>query len=108
MDFNTYQQQAATTAVYPESAKYVYPTLGLCGEAGEVAEKIKKVIRDNGGVFTEEKKKEIIKEVGDVLWYIAALLSDLGVTMDEVAVGNLEKLFSRKERGVLNGNGDNR
>lgn len=108
MDFNTYQQQAATTAVYPESAKYVYPTLGLCGEAGEVAEKIKKVIRDNGGVFTEEKKKEIIKEVGDVLWYIAALLSDLGVTMDETAVGNLEKLFSRKERGVLNGNGDNR
>ena len=108
MDFNTYQQQAATTAVYPESAKYIYPTLGLCGEAGEVAEKIKKVIRDNGGVFTEEKKKEIIKEVGDVLWYIAALLSDLGVTMDEAAVGNLEKLFSRKERGVLNGNGDNR
>jgi NTP pyrophosphatase (non-canonical NTP hydrolase) len=108
MDFNTYQQQAATTAIYPESAKYVYPTLGLCGEAGEVAEKIKKVIRDNGGVFTEEKKKEIIKEVGDVLWYIAALLSDLGVTMDEAAVGNLEKLFSRKERGVLNGNGDNR
>lgn len=108
MDFNTYQQQAATTAVYPESAKYIYPTLGLCGEAGEVAEKIKKVIRDNGGVFTEEKKKEIIKEVGDVLWYIAALLSDLGVTMDETAVGNLEKLFSRKERGVLNGNGDNR
>ena len=108
MDFNIYQQQAATTAVYPESAKYVYPTLGLCGEAGEVAEKIKKVIRDNGGVFTEEKKKEIIKEVGDVLWYIAALLSDLGVTMDEAAVGNLEKLFSRKERGVLNGNGDNR
>ena len=108
MDFNTYQQQAATTAVYPESAKYVYPTLGRCGEAGEVAEKIKKVIRDNGGVFTEEKKKEIIKEVGDVLWYIAALLSDLGVTMDETAVGNLEKLFSRKERGVLNGNGDNR
>lgn len=108
MDFNTYQQQAATTAVYPESAKYIYPTLGLCGEAGEVAEKIKKVIRDNGGVFTEEKKKEIVKEVGDVLWYIAALLSDLGVTMDETAVGNLEKLFSRKERGVLNGNGDNR
>lgn len=108
MDFNTYQQQAATTAVYPESAKYVYPTLGLCGETGEVAEKIKKVIRDNGGVFTEEKKKEIVKEMGDVLWYIAALLSDLGVTMDEAAVGNLEKLFSRKERGVINGNGDNR
>jgi NTP pyrophosphatase (non-canonical NTP hydrolase) len=108
MDFNTYQQQAATTAVYPESAKYIYPTLGLCGEAGEVAEKIKKVIRDNGGVFTEEKKKEIVKEVGDVLWYIAALLSDLDVTMDEAAIGNLEKLFSRKERGVINGNGDNR
>lgn len=108
MDFNTYQQQAATTAVYPESAKYIYPTLGLCGEAGEVAEKIKKVIRDNGGVFTEEKKKEIVKEVGDVLWYIAALLSDLDITMDEAATGNLEKLFSRKERGVINGNGDNR
>lgn len=108
MDFNTYQQGAATTAVYPESAKYIYPTLGLCGEAGEVAEKVKKVIRDNGGVFTEEKKREIVKELGDVLWYIAALLGDLGVTMDEAAVGNLEKLYSRKERGVLNGNGDNR
>jgi NTP pyrophosphatase (non-canonical NTP hydrolase) len=108
MDFNTYQEQARTTAVYPESAKYIYPTLGLCGEAGEVAEKVKKVIRDNGGVFTEEKKREIVKEIGDVLWYIAALLGDLGVTMDESAVGNLEKLFSRKERGVIKGNGDNR
>ena len=108
MDFNTYQEQAGTTAVYPESAKYIYPTLGLCGEAGEVAEKVKKVIRDNGGVFTEEKKREIVKELGDVLWYVAALLGDLGVTMNESAVGNLEKLFSRKERGVLNGDGDNR
>jgi NTP pyrophosphatase (non-canonical NTP hydrolase) len=108
MDFNTYQEQARTTAIYPESSKYIYPTLGLCGECGEVAEKVKKVIRDNGGVFTEEKKREIVKEIGDVLWYIAALLGDLGVTMEESAVGNLEKLFSRKERGVLNGDGDNR
>lgn len=108
MTFNDYQTQAATTAIYPESAKYIYPTLGLCGEAGEVAEKVKKIIRDSNGAFTEEKKSEIIKEVGDVLWYIAALLTDLGVNMDDAAQGNLDKLFSRKERGVLNGNGDNR
>ena len=99
---------ARKTAIYPENSKYIYPTLGLGGECGEVAEKVKKVIRDNGGVFTEEKKREIVKELGDVLWYIAALLSDLDVTMDEAGVGNIEKLYSRKERGVLNGNGDNR
>jgi NTP pyrophosphatase (non-canonical NTP hydrolase) len=108
MKFKTYQDGAKTTAVYPESAKYIYPTLGLCGEAGEVAEKIKKVIRDNNGVFTEEKKTEIVKEIGDVLWYVSALCSDLGVDMGDVAQKNLDKLFSRKERGVIHGNGDNR
>lgn len=108
MTFNEYQTKAAVTAIYPESAKYIYPTLGLCGESGEVAEKVKKVIRDANGVFTEEKKAEIVKEVGDVLWYIAALLTDLGVSMDDAATGNIDKLYSRKERGVLNGNGDNR
>ena len=108
MTFNEYQTIAATTAIYPESAKFIYPTLGLCGEAGEVAEKVKKIIRDANGEFTDEKKAEIMKEIGDVLWYISALCTDLGVKMGVVAQGNIDKLLSRKERGVLNGNGDNR
>lgn len=108
MEFKTYQDGAKTTAVYPESARLIYPTLGLCGEAGEVSEKIKKIIRDGNGEVTEEKRTEILKEIGDVLWYIAALCSDLDVDMGEVAQANLDKLFSRKERGVIHGNGDNR
>lgn len=108
MEFKTYQDGAKTTAVYPESARLIYPTLGLCGEAGEVSEKIKKIIRDGNGEVTEEKRTEILKEIGDVLWYIAALCSDLDADMGEVAQANLDKLFSRKERGVIHGNGDNR
>jgi NTP pyrophosphatase (non-canonical NTP hydrolase) len=82
--------------------------LGLVGEAGEVAEKMKKIIRDNNGEVTEEKKQEIKKELGDVLWYIGAMCSELKISMDEVAQMNIEKLFSRKDRGVLHGDGDNR
>lgn len=108
MEFKTYQDGAKTTAVYPESARLIYPTLGLCGEAGEVSEKIKKIIRDGNGEVTEDKRTEILKEIGDVLWYIAALCSDLDADMGEVAQANLDKLFSRKERGVIHGNGDNR
>lgn len=108
MDFKTYQDGAKTTAVYPESARLIYPSLGLCGEAGEVAEKIKKIIRDSNGEVTTEKRTEILKEIGDVLWYVAALCSDLDADMGDVAQANLDKLFSRKERGVIHGNGDNR
>ena len=104
--FNTYQFIALSTAKYP--GKIVYPALGLCGEAGEVAEKVKKVLRDNDGVFTDEIKLEIAKELGDVLWYISALSNDIGYSLEQVALMNNQKLISRKERGVISGEGDNR
>lgn len=109
MTFNEYQQESRKTAIYPNAGNnFIYPALGLCGEAGEVAEKIKKVIRDNSGVMSDDKKMEIKKELGDVLWYVAQLSSELGLTLDDVAWNNLEKLFSRQERNQLKGNGDNR
>lgn len=109
MKLNEYQEKAQATAVYPAMGmNYSYPALGLVGEAGEVAEKIKKVIRDQDGVLTDENKTEIAKELGDVLWYIAIMANEMGVTLQEVAEQNLEKLMSRKERGVLGGSGDNR
>jgi NTP pyrophosphatase (non-canonical NTP hydrolase) len=108
MTFNEYQTNAVKTAIYGEGNKVVYPTLGLCGEAGEVAEKIKKVIRDKGGVFSPESVIEIKKELSDVLWYLANIANDLGITLDDVAVTNLEKLESRRARNLIHGSGDNR
>lgn len=108
MNFKEYQEKIKTTAVYPENMNVIYPALGLCGEAGEVAEKIKKVYRDSNGYFTQVKKDEIAKELGDVLWYIQALCNDLGINMQDVAEKNVEKLLSRKDRRVIHGDGDNR
>jgi len=109
MNFNEYQIKARETAVYPNiNNNFIYPTLGLVGEAGEVAEKIKKVIRDNNGTISEEKKEEIKKELGDVLWYIANLAKELNIDLDDIAQGNIEKLFSRMERNKIHGDGDNR
>lgn len=108
MELNKYQKQAVSTAIYGAGVQIVYPALGLCGEAGEVAEKVKKVLRDNNGEFTDEKKIEIKKELGDVMWYISAISRDLGFTLEEICEANLEKLFSRRDRGVLQGSGDNR
>jgi len=108
MKVNEYQAAALTTAVYPEDKRIIYPALGMCGEAGEVADKVKKVIRDNAQNFTAEKKREIAKEIGDVLWYCAVLSHDIGFTLEEVAQMNIDKLQSRKERGMLGGSGDNR
>lgn len=108
MTFEEYQRKAVATAIYGAGNRVVYPTLGLCGEAGEVAEKIKKVIRDKEGVFLVEDKEQIKKELGDVLWYIANIANDLFINMDDIAKGNIEKLNSRKERGVIHGSGDNR
>ncbi|MDD4358233.1 MAG: nucleoside triphosphate pyrophosphohydrolase family protein [Candidatus Pacebacteria bacterium] len=109
MTFNEYQEKSRQTAVYPNiNNNFIYPTLGLVGEAGEVAEKIKKVLRDNNGVVSPEKKEEIKKELGDVLWYIANLSKELGIEFDDVAEGNIEKLFSRMERNQIHGDGDNR
>lgn len=108
MTLNEYQEKALETANYGEGNKIIYPTLGLTGEAGELADKVKKVLRDNKGEFTIERKAEIILELSDVLWYCAALATDLGYTLDDVAIINIGKLKSRQERGVIGGSGDYR
>jgi NTP pyrophosphatase (non-canonical NTP hydrolase) len=109
MDFNAYQVKASQFATYPDIGfNPIYPTLGLCGEAGEVAEKVKKVIRDDGSRFTLETTSAIELELGDVLWYVAQLANELGIDLDRVAQRNLDKLTFRQQRGTLQGSGDNR
>jgi NTP pyrophosphatase (non-canonical NTP hydrolase) len=109
MTFEEYQKLSRETAIYPNIGKnFVYPTLGLTGEAGEVSEKVKKILRDNNGVADEERKKELTKELGDVLWYLSQIASELGLSLEEVASLNIEKLHSRHERNKIQGNGDNR
>ena len=109
MDLNEYQKKSRQTAIYPEiGSNAVYPTLGLVGEAGEVADKIKKILRDKSGIFDEQSKEAIKFELGDVLWYLSQLSSELGYELDDVAKANLSKLNSRKNRGKIQGNGDNR
>ena len=109
MDLNQYQFKARETALYPNSGKNpIYPTLGLVGEAGEVADKVKKVLRDRDGVFDEETCESIKLELGDVLWYLSQLSSELGFELEEVALANLKKLSSRASRGRISGDGDYR
>ena len=108
MDFNEYQELAFRTASYPNKGSNIYyPALGL-GEAGEVQGKVKKVMRDNDGVLTDEFKHAIIDEMGDVLWYIAALSSELQTDLSEVAKRNIAKLEDRRKRGKIGGSGDYR
>lgn len=107
MEFSEYQTQSRTTAIYPDAGQnFVYPTLGLAGEAGEVAEKVKKVIRDKNGKLDQETISLLTKELGDVLWYVSQLATELGVQLDDIAKENLAKLQSRKDRGQLSGSGD--
>lgn len=109
MDLNEYQTKSRKSALYPSfGAAYVYPALGLASEAGEVVGKIKKAIRDNNGTIDEARKTEIKGELGDVMWYTAQLATELGLTLDEIAEANIEKLYSRLERGTIKGDGDNR
>lgn len=109
MTFQEYQSASRTTAIYPELGNnFIYPTLGLAGEAGEVAEKIKKVIRDKQGVVDAATRVELEKELGDVLWYLAQLSSELGLQLEDVAKNNIAKLQSRQQRHQLQGDGDNR
>jgi NTP pyrophosphatase (non-canonical NTP hydrolase) len=109
MDFNEYQRETAKTDCSPViGADFVYPVLGMVGEAGEVAEKIKKVFRDGDGTISEEKKQELAKELGDVLWYISRIAAKLGIPFDDIATGNIKKTHSRLERNKLHGDGDNR
>lgn len=108
MDFNAYQNAARKTALYADAYRVTYPALGLASEAGEVAGKVKKVLRDRGGDFSEDQIAAIGDELGDVLWYVATLAADLGIEMDEIAARNIEKLRSRQERGAIRGDGDKR
>lgn len=108
MNMNEYQAAALQTAVYPEQMRIIYPALGMNGEAGEVADKVKKVIRDNNLDFDAEKREAIALEIGDVLWYCATLAHDIGYSLEDVAKKNIDKLASRKKRGALSGSGDNR
>tara|TARA_Y100001970_G_C14008828_1_gene737324 strand:+ start:167 stop:484 length:318 start_codon:yes stop_codon:yes gene_type:complete len=105
MTFNEYQEFVASIKRYPLEYKMLYPTLGLCGEAGEVAEKVKKHIRDGK---KENFKETITKELGDVLWYLSALAGDLGITLQEVADTNKTKLEERLKNNTIHGDGDNR
>lgn len=116
MTLNEYQQEALTTATYPDEFKTIYPAIGLNGEAGEVAEKVKRIIRDtdykkdgSGAlVVTEIKALNIAAEIGDVLWYCATLAHDIGFTLDDVARINVNKLRDRARRGLISGEGDYR
>ena len=109
MELNDYQRESRKTALYPDvGSNSIYPTLGLVGEAGEVADKVKKILRDKNGVFDKNSKDAIKFELGDVLWYVAQLSSELGYELEDVANSNLEKLNSRKIRGKIQGSGDKR
>jgi NTP pyrophosphatase (non-canonical NTP hydrolase) len=108
LELSEYQRLSRRTAEYPRESWLAYPALGLSGEAGEVAEHAKKAIRDDDGVVTGERSFAMAKELGDVLWYVAQLASELGLDLDEIAQANLDKLMSRQRRGVLSGSGDDR
>jgi NTP pyrophosphatase (non-canonical NTP hydrolase) len=108
VELSEYQRMSRRTAQYPREAWLSYPALGLAGEAGEVAEHAKKAIRDDGGLISEERRGAMAKELGDVLWYVAQLASELDLDLEDIAQANLEKLLSRQRRGVLSGSGDER
>lgn len=110
MTFDEYQKRAITTALFTgdEFMDLLHWTLGVGGEAGEITEKIKKIVRDKHGEINETDREDLMKEVGDVLWYLAVLARHLGYSFDEVAETNLAKLKSRQVRGKLSGKGDNR
>src|SRR5688572_19938462 len=108
LNFDEYQNKSSKTAVYPDLGKnFIYPTLGLADEAGEVVGKIKKVLRDDAGIISADKKIEIKKEMGDVLWYLSQLATELNLKLSDIAQTNIDKLSSRQKRDVLHGSGDN-
>ena len=117
MEFNKYQTLTAKTAVYSghqeerdlnKISGLIYTTLGLAGEAGEIANKVKKVIRDDNCILSEATKQKIADEVGDVAWYMSQLTTELNKALDDIAAANIAKLMSRLERGTIQGSGDNR
>lgn len=109
MEFSDYQTKSRATAQYPSIGHpVVYPTLGLANEAGEVAGKLKKVFRDKGGEISPETRTALQAELGDVLWYLAQVCTELDISLDEVAESNIAKLLDRQARGKIRGDGDNR
>ena len=109
MNLSDYQQKSRATAKYPVIGHgVIYPTLGLTNEAGEVAGKIKKVFRDKDGIISEETREALKAELGDVLWYLAQVATELNLSLDEIAEHNIAKLLDRQARGKIQGDGDNR
>jgi NTP pyrophosphatase (non-canonical NTP hydrolase) len=109
VNFEEYQKESRKTAIYPGKGKnFIYPTLGLSGEVGEISEKIKKVIRDKNGKVDKETKELLKKELGDVLWYVSQLATELGLSLNTIATANVKKLKSRQKRDKLHGDGDSR
>jgi len=111
MNFMEYQEESRKTAQYPRNLGLPYAALGLNGESGEVAEKVKKLIRDRGftgGILPADVRADIIRELGDVLWYLSAMCEEVGTTLEEVAKVNIVKLASRQNRNAIKGSGDNR
>jgi len=108
-DFQDYQRESRKTwSAISTDSPIVYPTLGLTNDAGEVAGKVKKIFRDKGGKISAEDREALKYELGDVLWYLTQICTELDLTLQEVAAANIEKLFSRQERGQIRGEGDNR
>jgi len=108
LTFDDYQETARKTAVYPSNYKLTYPALGLVGEAGEVANKIKKIIRDGETKMPPDWKDQVASEIGDVLWYCAALASDLDISLGRIAGQNRAKLEERMQNNKIHGSGDKR
>ncbi len=111
MNFNYFQIKTRTTAIYKGKGSFKglqYAVLGLCGESGEVAEKLKKIMRDKDDVISDDDRESLKKELGDILWYIGAVASELGISFSDLAETNVEKVLGRKARNVLGGSGDNR
>lgn len=109
MNFDEYQKLTSTTAIYPKIGNNIYyPALALAGESGEVCDKISKIMRDHNDIISDKMKLELEKELGDVLWNLSQLATELNLSLDEIAINNLRKLKSRKDRNKLQGSGDNR
>jgi NTP pyrophosphatase (non-canonical NTP hydrolase) len=108
MKFSEYEQTAKETAIYPSTHRILYPALGMAGEAGEVANKVKKIIRDGVDAQPEDWRTQLAGEIGDVLWYCAALAHDINIPLSVIAAQNRDKLLARKEKGTIQGSGDDR
>jgi NTP pyrophosphatase (non-canonical NTP hydrolase) len=107
MNFDEFQSRSKSTAIYPDQgSNYLYPALGLCSEAGEVADRIKRIQRDDNNVVTDAKRQEIASELGDVLWYVAQLATEFGLSLNDVADGNIANLSNRRRNSTLQGFGD--